>query len=43
VIEHRTVGLEKIGAAFRELFVGANVGKAVVQVAERDPFPVASK
>lgn len=38
--EHVTQGIENAGAAFVEMMKGGNVGKAVVRVCEKDPFPV---
>ncbi|KAF8071356.1 hypothetical protein HT031_001440 [Scenedesmus sp. PABB004] len=40
-VEHVTRGLPNAGRAFVEMMAGGNVGKAVVAVAEVDPFPVA--
>lgn len=40
VIESVTDGLENIGTAFANMMRGGNLGKAVVKVAEHDPFAV---
>ncbi|KAI8473089.1 MAG: NADPH dependent alkenal/alkenone reductase [Monoraphidium minutum] len=42
VVEHVTPGIEAAPAAFRAMMAGGNLGKAVVRVAERDPFPAAT-
>ncbi|WIA23731.1 hypothetical protein OEZ85_000414 [Tetradesmus obliquus] len=39
-LQHVTQGLENAGAAFVGMMGGGNVGKALVQVVETDPFPV---
>lgn len=41
VVEHITVGLENIGAAFTSMMRGGNLGKAVVKVAAHDPYTAA--
>lgn len=42
VIEHVTTGgVEAMGRAFGAMMAGGNLGKAVVKVADKDPFPVA--
>jgi len=38
--EHLTEGIQNAGAAFVEMMKGGNVGKAVVKVVTKDPFPV---
>jgi NADPH-dependent curcumin reductase CurA len=39
-LQHVTQGLEHAGAAFANMMAGGNIGKAVVQVAQQDPYPV---
>lgn len=42
VVEHVTTGgIEAMGGAFGAMMAGGNLGKAVVKVADSDPFPVA--
>ena len=40
VKEHVTEGLENVGKAFLKMMSGGNVGKAVVKVVGKDPYPV---
>jgi NADPH-dependent curcumin reductase CurA len=39
-LQHVTRGLENAGTAFVDMMAGGNIGKAVAQVVQQDPYPV---